>query len=429
MLVVSVLILLFALLIIRVPVGFAVGIAGAVGLYLYGGLPVVIGVLETTPLTAVSAYSLTAIPMFILMAQFVFLSGVAGNLFESARAWVGRTPAGLGVSTTLAGALFAAISGSSTASAATLSSTAIPEMTKQGYDPRLASGLVAVVGTLAVMIPPSIVLVFYAILAEQSVGQLLIAGFLPGALITVALILTCLVLVWRNPSLAPAGHSYSLREKLRTLPAAGPVIVLFILVTGLIYFGVATPTEAAALGAFGALIIAVLSGKLSWQQTRAALLETITSSVMILMIILSAFVFGYFLTATQVTQNLVAFVGGLPAPPLAIFGIIAVIYIILGFFLDQIAILALTIPVVLPVIEGLGFDPIWFGIMVVLLVEIGLVTPPLGLNVFVVARTAGRSNEEVFRGVTPFVISMLALVVLFALFPGLILWVPETMSQ
>lgn len=428
MLVASVILLLFVLLILRVPVGFAVGIAGTVGLYLYGGLPVVLGVLETTPLTSVSSYSLSTIPMFILMAQFVLISGVAGDLFESARVWVGRTPAGLGISTTLAGALFAAISGSSTASAATLSSTAIPEMTKQGYDARLANGLVAVVGTLAVMIPPSIVLVFYAILAEQSVGQLLIAGFLPGALITVTLILTSLLLVWRNPSLAPAGHRHSFREKVRTLGTAGPIIFLFVLVTGVIYLAVATPTEAAALGAFGAMIIAVLSGKLSWRQTREALLETVTASVMIFMIILSAFVFGYFLTATQVTQNLVAFVGGLEAPPLVIFAIIAVIYIILGFFLDQIAILALTIPVVLPVIEGLGFDPIWFGIMVVLLVEIGLVTPPMGLNVFVVARTAGRPTEEVFRGVTPFVVAMLVLVVLFTLFPGLILWVPNTMS-
>lgn len=429
MLIAFVIVLLFVLLLIRVPVGFAIGIVGAVGLYLYGGVPVLLGVLEVTPISSVSAYTLAPIPLFILMAQFVLVSGIVRDVFEAARVWVGRTPAGLGIATTLAGSLFAAISGSSTAAAGTLSSTSIPEMTKHGYDVKLANGLVAVVGTLAAMIPPSIMLVFYAVLAEQSVGQVLIAGFLPGALITIALVLTTLLLVWRNPSLAPATQGYSFREKVGTLGSVGPIILLFALVIGTIYLGVATPTEAAALGAFGAMIIALLSRMLSWQNTREALVEATTTSVMILMIILGAFVFGYFLTATQVTQNLVTFVGGLPIPPLAIFAIIALIYIILGFFMDQIAILALTIPVMLPVIESLGFDPIWFGIMVVLLVEIGLVSPPLGLNVFIVARTAGRPTEEVFRGVVPFVIALLVLVVLFTLFPELVLWVPNRMSQ
>lgn len=427
MLLASVIVLLFALLLIRVPVGFAIGIAGAVGLYLYGGVPVLLGVLEVTPHSSVAAYTLSPIPLFILMAQFVLISGIAQDVFEAARVWVGKTPAGLGIATTLAGSLFAAISGSSTAAAGTLSSTSIPEMTKQGYDTRLANGLVAVVGTLAAMIPPSIMLVFYAVLAEQSVGQVLVAGFFPGLIITAALILTTLALVWRNPSLAPAAQSYSFSEKARTLGSAGPIVFLFALVIGTIYLGVATPTEAAALGAFGALLIAVFSRKLTWQRTREALVEATTASVMILMIILGAFIFGYFLTATQVTQNLVAFIGGLALPSLVIFAIIAAIYIVLGFFMDQIAILALTVPVVLPVIEGLGFSPVWFGVMVVLLVEIGLVTPPLGLNVFIVARTAGRPTEEVFRGVIPFVIAMLGLVVVFTMFPGLILWVPNSM--
>lgn len=429
MLVLSVVILLFVLLIIGVPVGFAIGIAGMVGLYLYGGLTTVLGIFETTSLSAVSAYSLTTIPMFILMAQFVLISGIAGDLFDSARVWVGRLPAGLGVATTLAGAGFAAISGSSTASAATLSSTSIPEMVKQGYNQRLADGLVSVVGTLAMMIPPSIAIIFYAILAEQSVGRLLIAGFGPGLMIALALILTLWFLVWRNPSLTPATRGYSFSEKLKSLSSVGPMLVLFLLVTGVIYLGVATPTEAAAMGAFGALIIAVLSGKLSWQRVRDALFETATTTVMILMIVLGTFVFGYFLTITQVTQGLVAFVGGLNAPPLAIWAVIAVIYIILGCFMDQIAILALTIPIVLPIMQNLGFDPIWFGIMVVLLVEIGLVTPPLGLNVYVVARTAERPVEEVFRGAMPFLVPLLLLLVLFTLFPSLILWLPNTMSQ
>lgn len=428
MLVACVVALLFVLLLAHVPVGFAIGISAAVGLYAYGGFPVLLGVFETSPHSSVTSYSLTSIPLFILMAQLILHSGVAHSLFDSVRVLVGRTPAGLGIATTLAGALFAAISGSSTASAATLASTSIPEMTKHGYDSRLANGLVAVVGTLAAMIPPSIVLVFYAVLAEQSVGKVLVAGFVPGALVTLAIIVTTLLLISRNPSLAPKAERHSWQAKLRGLRGAGPVALLFMLVTGTIYFGVTTPTEAAALGVLGALLLGLVQRRLSWSQLRSALQETISSSVMILLIIMSAYLFGYFLTATKVTQDLVRAVGELAAPPLAIFALIALIYLVLGFFMDQMAILALTVPVVLPVVEDLGFDPIWFGVIVVLLAEVGMVTPPLGLNVFVVSRASGRPTGEIFLGVTPFVIALLVVVVLCTLFPDIILWVPTTMS-
>ncbi|TCP51858.1 tripartite ATP-independent transporter DctM subunit [Tamaricihabitans halophyticus] len=429
MLVTGVLLLLFVLLLIRVPVGFAIGIAGALGLYLHGGAPLLLGVFQTTPYTAVASHSLTAIPLFLLMAQFILRSGVADALFRTARTWVGRAPGGLGVATTTAGSLFAAISGSSTAAAGTLAATAIPEMTKQRYDPRLAGGLVAVVGTLAAMIPPSIILVFYAVLAEQSVGKVLIAGFLPGILVTLAIIVTTLLLIWRKPELAPAGERYSFREKFASLPASTPVLLLFLLVTGTIYFGFATPTEASALGAVGALLIGLVQRRLDLPKIKTAIREAISTSVMILMIIVSAYMFGYFLTATRVTQNLVERIAGLPIAPLAIFAVIALIYLVLGFFMDQMAILALTVPVVLPVIEELGFDPIWFGVVIVLLAEIGLVSPPLGLNVFVVARSIGRPTGQIFLGVLPFVIAILLLVVLFTLVPGIVLWLPETMAS
>ncbi|MBW0105541.1 TRAP transporter large permease [Pseudonocardia sp. KRD291] len=422
--------LLLVLLLIRVPVGFAIGLAGIAGLFVYGGLPAVLGVMETAPQTYATAYSLSSIPLFVLMAQLVLRSGVAGDLFDAARTWVGRAPAGLGVATTLSGAVFAAISGSSTAAAATLASTAVPEMTRRGYDRRLAGGLVAVVGTLAAMVPPSIILVFYAVLAEESVGQVLIAGFVPGALVVVALVITTLVLVRRRPELAPPGEASSLRTKVATLTTVGPVAVLFALVTGSIYLGVATPTEAAALGVAGALVIGLARRDgLDRARIRASLLDTLGSTAMILLIIASAHVFGYVLTLSRVTTTVVDAVAAIPAAPVVIFLGIAVFYLVLGAFMDQMAILALTVPVVLPVVEQLGYDPVWFGVMVVLLAEIGLVSPPLGLNVFIVARATGMPTEQVFRGVLPFVGAMLALVLLFTFVPEIVLWLPQTMGS
>ncbi|TCP43428.1 tripartite ATP-independent transporter DctM subunit [Tamaricihabitans halophyticus] len=427
MLLVFVILLLFILLLIRMPVGFAIGLAGLAGLLLHGGMPAVLGFLETTPHSAVATYTLSPIPLFILMAQLVLQSGVATELFDAARVWVGRIPAGLGVATTTSGAAFSAVSGSSTAAAATLAATSIPEMEKRGYEPRLASGLVAVVGTLASMVPPSIILVFYAILAEESVSQVLIAGFLPGILVTIAIIITTLLVVRRKPDTAPRGESHPMRAKIRTIPAIGPVALLFVLVIGTIYFGLATPTEAAALGALGALLIGLARRRLTVAGIRAALLNTLKSSAMILLIILAAYLFGYFLTLTEVTSRLVESISSLAAPPTVIFLLIVVIYLVLGAFMDQIAILALTVPVVLPVVEELGYDPIWFGVMIVLIAEIGLVTPPLGLNVFIVARATGRRAEEVFRGVVPYVGALLVLVLVFLAFPQLVLWLPEMM--
>lgn len=429
MLILLVFVLFFILLGIRVPVGFAAGIAGTVGLYLIGGVDLVLAVLETTPYRASTTHALMTIPMFLLMAEFVLMSGLAKALFETTRVWVGRIPMGLGIATTLAGAIFAAVSGSSTASAATLSSTAVPQMVKHGYNQKLANGLVAVIGTIAMMIPPSIAMIIYAILTEQSVGRLLIAGFIPGILVALTIILTLLLLAWRDPSLAPDTESYPFLEKLRALKTTGPILLLFSLVTGVIYTGVATPAEASGLGAFGALLIAAFSGSLSQRAFREAFLRAASTSAMILMILVGIYILGYFFTATQVTQNLVAFVGSLDVSRWIILAIIVLIYIFLGTFMDQIATLVLTIPIVFPVIKFLEFDPIWFGVIIILTAEIGMLTPPLGLNVYVVARYTKRPVEEVFAGVAPFFVAFLLLIVLFCVFPGLVTWLPSTMSQ
>jgi len=366
--------------------------------------------------------------MFLLMAEFVIVSGVADDLFTAAATWVGRVRGGLGIATAFAGAGFGAISGSSTASAATLSSTTIPAMLKAGYEPKLACGAVAISGTLAMLIPPSIALVLFGIIADVSIGDLLIGGIIPGLLVTLAIAMTVRLLVWRDPSRAPPGRAYSWGEKFRSLRHVWPMLVLFMAVTGIIYLGVATPTEAAGIGAFGAFLIALLRGQANFASMRRALLGAAQTTCMIIMIILGAHIFGYFLTVTQATQQIVAAIGALPVDRWVVMAMIILIYLVLGCFMDQIAILILTVPIMLPLVKALGFDPVWFGVLVIVTAEVGMVTPPVGLNVFVVSRYTGRPLEEVFRGVAPHVAAHLLIIVLFCLFPQIILWLPQTMQ-
>lgn len=419
---------LFILLAIGMPVAFALAFAGTLGLYLVGGWQALSGVLATAPLSSVESYELISVPLFILMAEFVILSGVADRLFSAAATWVGRVPGGLAMATALAGAGFGAISGSSTASAATLSSTTLPAMLKQGYEARLSGGVVAISGTLAMLIPPSIALILYGIIADVSIGALLIGGVIPGILVTLVIIATVWVLVLINPAAAPKGRAYTVREKLASLRVVGPMLFLFMAVTGVIYTGIATPTEASGLGAFGAFLIVLWERRLTRAGLSKALVHAAHASCMIVMIIVCAKIFGYFFTLTQSTQALVAWVGALDVSRWVILALILLGYLVLGCLMDQVAILILTVPIVLPVIKALGFDPVWFGVIVILMAEVGLVTPPVGLNAFVVARYAKRPLAEIFGGVWPHVISHLLLVAVLVAFPQIILWLPSKMG-
>jgi C4-dicarboxylate transporter DctM subunit len=422
------LVVLFLMLIFGMPVAFALGVAGMVGLFMKGGLDMVLGFLHTTPLSTTSSYELLTIPMFMLMAEFIIVSKIAEELFDSAKVWLGRTPGGLAISTALAGAGFGAISGSSTASASTLSGTSIPAMLKNNYDPRLAAGVVAISGTLAMLIPPSIAIVLYGLIAQVSIGKLLVAGIVPGILVTLVIILTVLVLVAINPSHAPAGARYTLREKMASLRVVGPMLALIMLVTGCVYLGIATPTESASLGAFGAMVIALMRKKLNWSSLLEALQKAAHTSCMIILIVICARIFGYYFTLTGFTQELVAYVGQLDVSRWVVFAIIILMYLVLGCIMDQIAILFLTVPVVLPLIISLGFDPIWFGIIVIVTAEVGLVTPPVGLNVFVVSAYSKIPVKDVFIGVTPHVIAHLFIILLLCVFPSLVLWLPSTLN-
>jgi tripartite ATP-independent transporter DctM subunit len=424
----GVILALFAMLAIGMPVAFALAVSGAAGLYLVGGPSMVLGIMQTAPLSAASSYELITVPMFLLMAEFVILSGVADELFRAATTWVGRLRGGLAIATALAGAAFGAISGSSTASAATLSSTSLPGMLKMGYEPKLACGVVAISGTLAMLIPPSIALILFGIIADVSIGQLLIGGVIPGLIVTVAIGSTVLYLVWRDPHRAPAGERFSLREKIVSLRDIWGMLLLFAVVTGVIYLGIGTPTEAAGMGALGAYLIALSKRRGGWRATSGALARATHTTCMVVMIILGAHFFGYFLTITQIPQELVAGLGSVDVGRWVIMAGIIFMYLILGCFMDQIAILILTVPLVLPVIKELQFDPVWFGVLVIVTAEVGMVTPPVGLNAFVVARYANRPLNEVFIGVAPHVVAHLLVILLFCLFPELILWLPRTMQ-
>jgi len=422
-----VLFLLMFFLVTGLPVALAMGLSGAIGLYMFGGWPILAGILKTAALSTASDYEIITIPMFILMAEFVILSGVADDLFRAATVWVGRVRGGVAMATALAGAGFGAISGSSTAAAATLASTSIPAMLKQGYEPKLACGVVAISGTLAMLIPPSIALILYGIIADIPIGSLLIGGVIPGLMVTATIILTIAFLVWRNPAIAPMGRSYSMKEKFASLKRVGLVVILFFAVTGTIYSGIATPTEASGIGAFSAFLIAGWERQLTASRIGRALRSAAQTTCMVLFIIMGAHIFGYFFTLTRVTNDITVWVGALDTSRWIVLAVILVGYLILGFFMDQIAILILTVPVILPLILNLGFDPIWFGVLIVVTAEVGMVTPPLGMNVFVVARYTRRPLVEIFHGVLPHVWAHLIVIAILAAFPAITLWLPSTM--
>jgi tripartite ATP-independent transporter DctM subunit len=420
---------LLALLAAGMPIGFAMGVAGVLGLYVQGGMDTVNGVLSTAPFSTVSTYELLSIPMFILMAEFVIVSRIADELYDSLVIWVGRTRGGLAIATAFAGAGFGAICGSSTAGAATLASISLPAMLRHGYEPKLANGVVAISGTLAMLIPPALALVLYGLLTELSVAKLLMAGLVPGLLVTLVIAATVLLLVWQDPSRAPMGERYTMWEKLASLRVTGAMLVLITLVTGVIYLGLATPTEASSLGALGACGIALFRRRLTFKLFTAAIANAARTSAMISMIIVGAHVFGYALTLTQATQSFVAAIAGLHVSRYVVISLILLLKLALGCFLDQVAILLLTVPIMVPVIKELGFDPIWFGVVLVLTAEVGMITPPVGMNCFVVARYTGRPVEEIFAGVWPHFVAHILAIIFFTAFPQVVLWLPTTMSH
>lgn len=421
--------LMFLLMGLGAPVGFTLIVSGALGIYWIGGFPAMAGILSSMPRDSAASYEFLTIPMFLLMAEFVLRSGIADDLFRAAAAWFGRLRGGLGVATALAGAGFGAVCGSSTAAAATLSATSLPAMRKYGYEVRMASGVVAISGTLAMLIPPSIAMVIYALLADVSVAKMLIAGVVPGILVTLTIALTVWFLAIRNPEHAPLTPEVGWSEKIGTLRLVLPMIVLMMAVTGVIYTGIATPTEASAIGAFASAVLYFLRGGSRKAGDVYQIFSRATrTACMLAIIILGAHVFTTFFALTQTTQIIIQWVGGLDVNRWVIMVVLIVIILILGCFMDQMAILVLTVPVLAPLLTHLGFDLVWFGVVLIVTAEVGLVTPPMGLNCFVVSKYANVRVGDVFWGVMPHVAAHLIIIAIMVAFPMLSLWLPNQMN-
>ena len=404
-------------------------IVGVLGVVYIIGWDAGAGIGGTVPHSKSVNYALSVLPMFILIGFIAYHAGLTHALFRAARAWVGWVPGGLAVASVFATAGFAAVSGASTATAAVFSRVAIPHMLDAGYDRRLAAGVVAAGGTLASLIPPSAILVIYAIIVEESVGTLIMAGFVPGvvsALVYAALIIGQCKL---NPELGRPIPSPPMKEKIASLPGTLPIIAVVAIIFYSMYSGTATPTEAGALGAFVVLIMAIVRG-MSWKNLRSALEETARLTVMIFALIWGILIFVRFLGYAGLPQAFAEWIVTLPFPPIIIMIGILLGYAVLGMFMDAIGMLLLTLPVVYPAVIALGYDPIWFGIIVVKMCEVCLITPPVGLNCYVVA--AVRRDiplGDVFRGIAPFFVADVATVGLFLAFPGIILWLPSLINQ
>ncbi|WP_029009676.1 TRAP transporter large permease [Azospirillum halopraeferens] len=409
------------LIALRCPVALAMAATGFVGFGLIVAFAPALSILDSGPFETLSNYSFSPIPMFILMGVFASKARMSTELFTGAKTLFGGWRGGMALAAMSSCGVFSAISGSSLATAASMARVALPEMKKNGYSDALATGTLAAGGTLGIMIPPSIALLLYALVTEQSVGDMFIAGIIPGLLGLFLYCATIAVVVALKPSLAQPGEPTTLRQKLAGLKGLVPFGGIFAFIIGGIYGGFFTPTEAAAIGAFGAFLVALFRG-MTFQQFGEAVEETLMLSAMIFFMIIGAEIFGYFLSVSRISFSLVEFVQSLNLAPLAVLLCILVLYALLGCVMDSIAMLLLTVPVVYPLAQAAGFDPVWFGIVTVIAVEMGLITPPVGMNVFVIKSVAPDVPiSAIFRGVTPFILSDVVRLTLLILFPGLAL--------
>ena len=417
---------LFAMIALRVPIGVAMGLVGVFGFASIRGINPALNLLATSPIRVIADFNLSLVPFFILMGIFATNSGMSRELFRAGNAWLGSFRGGLALSTIAACAGFAAICGSTVATAATMTKIALPEMRRFGYRDETASGVIAAGGTLGILIPPSVVLVVYGYITETDVGKLFIAGILPGILAMAMYMAT--VLIGHRKGL-PEGRPFSGREAIASLSGIWAVILLFIAIIGAIYSGVATPTEAAAVGAFLTMVIGIVRGRLNVRSIIDSLTEALRTSVAVYTILIGAVLFGYFLAITQSPQKLTAMLIGFDLGPYGTLTLILGLFVVAGCILDSMAMIILLVPIVFPVIVQLGFDPVWFGIIIVMTAELGLITPPVGINVFVINTIAKDVKlTTIFKGVVPFIVSDIFRLALLVMFPGIVLLLPMTMN-
>ncbi|WP_029897030.1 TRAP transporter large permease [Desulfohalovibrio reitneri] len=423
---------MLALFATRMPVAYAMAVTGFVGFSLLTSWQAGMGMLSRTIYDAFASYELSTIPLFILMGQLAFHSGISRRLYDTADHFLGHVRGGLAMATAAACTAFGAVCGSSPATAATMSLVSIPQMKRYGYADSLAAGSVASGGGLGMIMPPSVVLIVYGVLTEQSIGRLFVAGIVPALLLTVLFIAAIGAFCAVEPQAGPASPAKPWGERLRSLLGLADTLAVFLLVIGGIFLGFFTPTEAASIGVLAILALSLLKRQISWSGFTASLTETLRTSCMVLFLVAGALVFGKFLAVTRIPFTTAAWVAGMELPGIAVMAMILAVYFLGGCVMDALALIMLTIPVFYPVVQNLGYDPVWFGIVIVLVTQIGVITPPVGINVYVVYGMTRKiapdiSLESIFKGAVPFLLAILAGLGLFFLFPEIILWLPGLM--
>jgi C4-dicarboxylate transporter, DctM subunit len=414
-------------------IGVVMGLIGFFGMVYLSGWGAGLGILKTVPWDAYfNKYDFSVIPLFVLMGEFCFHGDISGDLYAAAHKFMGGLRGGLAMATVGACAAFAAVSGSSMATAATMSTVALPEMRKHNYHMGLATGTLAAGGTIGILIPPSVIMVVYGMITQTSIGKLFLAGFIPGILQALMFILVIGYLCYRHPLWGPAGEKSSWLEKIKSLKGTWIVLLLFVIVIGGIYFGIFSPTEGAAVGAFGAFLFALLRRKLGWKQFTASLIETLRTTGMIFFILVGALMLGYFFSVTRLPAQIATVVSSLAINRYIIWAGIVVLYLFLGCIMDSLAMVLLTVPILFPLMcgpSGLGFNEIWFGIMIVIVVEMGMITPPVGMNVFVIKGMAPDvPTYSIFKGILPFLYMDVVEIVILTAFPIVVLWLPQVLK-
>ncbi|MCD4715124.1 MAG: TRAP transporter large permease [Desulfobacterales bacterium] len=416
----------------RMPVAYVMAMIGYIGFSIMisgtGGL----NLLSRNIYDVFASYGLTTIPLFIFMGQLAFNSGISRRLYDTGYKFLGSTRGGLAMATVSACTAFGAVCGSSPATAATMATVGLPEMKRYKYADELATGAVASGGGLGMIMPPSVVLIVYGILTQQSVGALFVAGIFPAILVTILFIISIYIRCTFAPEQGPAGEEFTLKEKLKSLAGMGETLAVFVLVIGGLFMGMFTPTEAAAVGSFGVLLVSLVRRQLTWEGFVEALYETLGTACMVMLLIAGAVVFGKFLAVTRIPFDIASWVGGFDLPPYLIMAIVIFIYFIGGCFMDALAFVTLTVPIFFPVVTALGYDPIWFGIIIVMVTEMGVITPPVGINVYVVFGVAKRvigevPLESIFKGIVPFLLAVIVGVIILMVFPQIILYLPNLM--
>jgi len=419
-------ILLFVLLAASMPVAFAMAIVGFAGFAMVVSPEAAMSIITLDLYDTFSSYSLTVIPLFVLMGQVAFHAGISRRLFNAAYHWLGAMPGGLAMSTVGACTAFGAICGSGPATAATMASVALPEMKRYKYSMELGCGAVAAGGSLGMLIPPSVVFIVYAIMTEQSVGKLFIAGIVPGILIALLFCLTIYLNCKLRPHLGPAAQRFTWGAKFASLTGVLETLILFVVVIGGMFQGFFTPTEAAAVGAAGTIVIALVKRQFTWKKLIRSLQETVRTSCMVMIIVTGAVIFGHFLAVTQIPVKLASFLAGLPLPGWTVMGLVILFYLLAGCFVDALGLIMLTIPIFYPVVMQLGYDPIWFGVIIVVVTQMGVISPPVGVCVYVVSGIERDVPlQTIFRGALPFLAALILAAIILIAFPQLCLFLPN----